>query len=204
MYKRQVKILGEFKKHGISNILALRGDINPDIPPKSDFKYASDLISFIKQHGDFDIAGACYPEGHMETDNLVTDVLNLKKKIEAGAEHLISQLFFDNSYFYSFLERTQIAGIDVPIEAGIMPVTNKGQIERMVSMCGASLPSKFAKMIQKYEHSPEALRDAGIAYAIDQIVDLVSNGVDGIHLYTMNNPYVAKRISEAVESIIRS
>lgn len=199
-----VKILGEFKKHGISNILALRGDINPDIPPKSDFKYASDLISFIKQHGDFDIAGACYPEGHMETDNLVTDVLNLKKKIEAGAEHLISQLFFDNSYFYSFLERTQIAGIDVPIEAGIMPVTNKGQIERMVSMCGASLPSKFAKMIQKYEHSPEALRDAGIAYAIDQIVDLVSNGVDGIHLYTMNNPYVAKRISEAVESIIRS
>ena len=183
-----VKILGEFKKHGISNILALRGDINPDIPPKSDF----------------DIAGACYPEGHMETDNLVTDVLNLKKKIEAGAEHLISQLFFDNSYFYSFLERTQIAGIDVPIEAGIMPVTNKGQIERMVSMCGASLPPKFAKMIQKYEHSPEALRDAGIAYAIDQIVDLVSNGVDGIHLYTMNNPYVAKRISEAVESIIRS
>ena len=199
-----VKILGEFKKHGISNILALRGDINPDIPPKSDFKYASDLITFIKQHGDFDIAGACYPEGHMETDNLVTDVLNLKKKIEAGAEHLISQLFFDNSYFYSFLERTQIAGIDVPIEAGIMPVTNKGQIERMVSMCGASLPPKFAKMIQKYEHSPEALRDAGIAYAIDQIVDLVSNGVDGIHLYTMNNPYVAKRISEAVESIIRS
>ena len=199
-----VKILGEFKKHGISNILALRGDINPDIPPKSDFKYASDLISFIKQHGDFDIAGACYPEGHMETENLVTDVLNLKKKIEAGAEHLISQLFFDNSYFYSFLERTQIAGIDVPIEAGIMPVTNKGQIERMVSMCGASLPSKFAKMIQKYEHSPEALRDAGIAYAIDQIVDLVLNGVDGIHLYTMNNPYVAKRISEAVESIIRS
>ena len=199
-----VKILGEFKKHGISNILALRGDINPDIPPKSDFKYASDLISFIKRHGDFDIAGACYPEGHMETENLVTDVLNLKKKIEAGAEHLISQLFFDNSYFYSFLERTQIAGIDVPIEAGIMPVTNKGQIERMVSMCGASLPPKFAKMIQKYEHSPEALRDAGIAYAIDQIVDLVSNGVDGIHLYTMNNPYVAKRISEAVESIIRS
>ena len=145
------------------------------------------------------LSGRTYGNG-----NLVTDVLNLKKKIEAGAEHLISQLFFDNSYFYSFLERTQIAGIDVPIEAGIMPVTNKGQIERMVSMCGASLPSKFAKMIQKYEHSPEALRDAGIAYAIDQIVDLVLNGVDGIHLYTMNNPYVAKRISEAVESIIRS
>ncbi len=199
-----VNILGELVDHGITNILALRGDINPDIEPKKDFKYASDLIEFIKKYGDFDIAGACYPEGHIETENIVTDVLNLKKKVDAGAEHLISQLFFDNDYFYSFLERTQIAGIDVPIEAGIMPVTNKSQIERMVSMCGASLPPKFAKMIQKYEHSPEALRDAGIAYAIDQIVDLVSNNVDGIHLYTMNNAYVARRISEAVESIIRS
>jgi len=199
-----VDILGKFVDHGITNILALRGDINPDIPPKKDFKYASDLIEFIKKYGDFDIAGACYPEGHIETENIVNDVLNLKKKVDAGAEHLISQLFFDNDYFYSFLERTQIAGIDVPIEAGIMPVTNKKQIERMVSMCGASLPPKFSKMIQKYEHSPEALRDAGIAYAIDQIVDLVSNNVAGIHLYTMNNAYVARRISEAVESIIRS
>lgn len=199
-----VNILNKFRDYGINNILALRGDINPDIPPKNDFKYASELITFIKEHGDFDIAGACYPEGHMETENLVNDVLNLKRKVDAGAEHLISQLFFDNSYFYSFFERTQIAGIDVPIEAGIMPVTNKKQIERMVSMCGASLPPKFTKMIQRYEHSPEALRDAGIAYAIDQIVDLVSSGVDGIHLYTMNNSYVARRISEAVESIIRS
>ncbi len=199
-----VDILGQLVDHKITNILALRGDINPDIPPKKDFKYASELIEFIKIYGDFDIAGACYPEGHIETENIVQDVLNLRKKVDAGANHLISQLFFDNDYFYSFLERTQIAGIDVPIEAGIMPVTNKKQIERMVSMCGASLPPKFAKMIQKYEHSPEALRDAGIAYAIDQIVDLVSNNVDGIHLYTMNNAYVAKRISEAVESIIRS
>ena len=200
------KVIGQLQKEGIENILALRGDIPQDgqFPLPGQYSHACELIEDIKKMGDFCIGAACYPEGHMETDNLVTDVLNLKKKIEAGAEHLISQLFFDNSYFYSFLERTQIAGIDVPIEAGIMPVTNKGQIERMVSMCGASLPSKFAKMIQKYEHSPEALRDAGIAYAIDQIVDLVSNGVDGIHLYTMNNPYVAKRISEAVESIIRS
>lgn len=199
-----VNILGQLIDNKITNILALRGDINPDIPPKKDFKYASELIEFIKKYGDFDIAGACYPEGHMETENIVQDVLNLRKKVDAGAEHLISQLFFDNNYFYSFLERTQIAGIDVPIEAGIMPVTNKKQIERMVSMCGASLPPKFTKMIQRYEHSPEALRDAGIAYAIDQIVDLVSNNVDGIHLYTMNNAYVARRISEAVESIIRS
>lgn len=199
-----INILNELKKHGITNILALRGDINPDIPIKKDFKYASELIEFIKEYGEFDIAGACYPEGHLEAENMVADVLNLKKKVDAGAQHLISQLFFDNSFFYSFLERTRIAGIDVPIEAGIMPVTNKAQIERMVTMCGASLPPKFVKMMQRYENSPEALRDAGIAYAVDQIVDLVSNGVDGIHLYTMNNSYVAKRISESVESIIRS
>ena len=197
-------ILEQFKAQGIENILALRGDIVPGVPIKHDFRYASDLVKFIKKHGDFDIAGACYPEGHMETEDIVTDVLNLKKKVDAGAQHLISQLFFDNSMFYSFIERTKIAGIKVPIEAGIMPVTNKTQIERMVAMCGASLPPKFTKMIQKYEHNPEALRDAGIAYAIDQIVDLVSNGVDGIHLYTMNNAYVATKITQAVENIIRS
>lgn len=198
-----LQILDEFKASGIENILALRGDINPDIPPKKDFKYASELIEFIKANGDFDIAGACYPEGHIECDNIIDDIHNLKKKVDAGAEHLISQLFFDNSCFYSFLEKIRIAGINVPVEAGIMPVVNKNQIERMVSLCGASLPSKFTKMMQRYEHSPEAIRDAGIAYAIDQIVDLVSNGVDGIHIYTMNNPYVARRISEAVESLIR-
>ncbi len=198
-----LQILDEFKASGIENILALRGDINPDIPPKKDFKYASELIEFIKANGDFDIAGACYPEGHIECDNIIDDIHNLKKKVDAGAEHLISQLFFDNSCFYSFLEKIRIAGINVPVEAGIMPVVNKNQIERMVSLCGASLPSKFTKMMQKYEHSPEAIRDAGIAYAIDQIVDLVSKGVDGIHIYTMNNPYVARRISEAVESLIR-
>ncbi len=198
-----LQILDEFKASGIENILALRGDINPDIPPKKDFRYASELIEFIKANGDFDIAGACYPEGHIECDNIIDDIHNLKKKVDAGAEHLISQLFFDNSCFYSFLEKIRIAGINVPVEAGIMPVVNKNQIERMVSLCGASLPSKFTKMMQKYEHSPEAIRDAGIAYAIDQIVDLVSNGVDGIHIYTMNNPYVARRISEAVESLIR-
>ena len=198
-----LQILDEFKASGIENILALRGDINPDIPPKKDFRYASELIEFIKANGDFDIAGACYPEGHIECDNIIDDIHNLKKKVDAGAEHLISQLFFDNSCFYSFLEKIRIAGINVPVEAGIMPVVNKNQIERMVSLCGASLPSKFTKMMQRYEHSPEAIRDAGIAYAIDQIVDLVSNGADGIHIYTMNNPYVARRISEAVESLIR-
>ncbi len=197
------EILKDFENHGIENILALRGDINPDIPPKKEFRYASELVEFIKSKGDFDIAGACYPEGHIETPDIVQDVLNLKKKVDAGASHLISQLFFDNSYFYSFVEKARIAGIDVPIEAGIMPVTNKKSIERMVSMCGASLPSKFTKIMQKYENKPEALRDAGIAYAVDQIVDLVSNGVEGIHLYTMNNSYVARKITEAVGSMLR-
>ncbi len=194
--------LDEIKSRGIENILALRGDRNPDIEPKTDFSHASDLITYIKSKGDFDIAGACYPECHPDADSLVDDIINLKKKVEAGASHLISQLFFDNSVFYEFREKTAIAGINVPIEAGIMPVVNKRQIERMVTTCGASLPRKFVRIMQKYEDNPEALRDAGIAYAVNQIVDLVASGVDGIHLYTMNNAYVARKISEAVSGII--
>lgn len=202
-YSREeiLAVLSELDKRGIENILALRGDINPDIPPKNEFRYASDLISFIKARGDYDVAGACYPEVHIEAKDMVEDIRNLKKKVDAGADHLITQLFFDNDAFYKFREKTQIAGIEVPIEAGIMPVMSKSQIERMVSMCGASLPSKFVKIMQRYEHNPEALRDAGIAYAIDQIVDLLANGVDGIHLYTMNNPYVAKKIAGAVQNL---
>lgn len=198
------EILEELKAKEIENILALRGDINPDIPPKTDFLHASDLITYIKAHGEFDIAGACYPEGHPDSDSQVDDIINLRKKVDAGAEHLISQLFFDNEYFYDFREKAAIAGINVPIEAGIMPVVNKNQIERIVTTCGASLPKKFVKIMQKYEHNPEALRDAGIAYAVNQIVDLAANGIDGIHLYTMNNAYVARKISEAVSGIINS
>jgi methylenetetrahydrofolate reductase (NADPH) len=188
---------------GVENILALRGDVNPDVPPQNDFCYASELVSYIKAHGAFSVSGACYPEGHQDSPTLVDDVLQLKKKVASGADHLISQLFFDNSHFYAFLERARIAGITVPIEAGIMPVTSKKQIEKMVVLCGASLPPKFTKMLQKYEHHPEALRDAGIAYAIDQIVDLISHNVDGIHLYTMNSPYIARKISEGVSSLLK-
>ena len=194
--------LDDFKAHGIENILALRGDYTDGVEPQKDFRYASELCAYIKSKGDFDVSGACYPEAHAESANEIEDVLNLKKKVDAGAGHLISQLFFDNALFYRFLERVKIARINVPIEAGIMPVTNKRQIERMVSLCGASLPPKFAKMMQRYESKPEALRDAGIAYAVEQIVDLLSNGVDGIHLYTMNNPYVAEKITRAVEKLL--
>ncbi len=195
-------ILERFKEANIENILALRGDINPDIPPKTDFKYASDLVSFIKEHGDFGISGACYPEVHAEAPDMITDILNLKKKVDAGAQTLVTQLFFENKAFYDFRDKVRIAGINVPISAGIMPVTNKSQIERMVTMCGASLPQKFTKMIQKYEFNQEALIDAGIAYAADQIVDLISNGVEGIHLYTMNNPYVARKITDMVGKLL--
>ncbi len=191
------------RAQGVEDIMALRGDHNPNLPPKTDFAHASDLVAFLRETGGFGISGACYPEGHVESPDLVSDILNLRKKVDAGAEPLISQLFFDNNLFYSFLERARIAGIQVPIQAGIMPVVNKKQIERMVSLCGASLPPKFVKMMSRYEDHPEALRDAGIAYAVDQIVDLVSNKVDGIHLYTMNNPDVARRISQSVSSLIR-
>ena len=194
-------ILKMLEEYGIENILALRGDINPDVEPKKDFRYASELVSFIKEKGDFGVSGACYPEGHIQSPSLVDDILNVKKKVDAGAEHLVSQPFFDNSYFYNFREKALIAGIKVPIEAGIMPVINKNQIERMVSMCGASLPPKFTKMCSRFADNPEALREAGIAYAIDQIIDLISNDVDGIHLYTMNNPYVAKKIFDAIETM---
>lgn len=193
--------LAQLRREGVEDILALRGDRVPGVPPKTDFPHASDLVAFLREQGGFSISGACYPEGHTEAPDLVQDVLNLRKKVDAGAEHLISQLFFDNSVFYSFVERARIAGVNVPIEAGIMPVVNAKQIQRMVSLCGASLPHKFTRMISRYEDNPEALRDAGIAYAVDQIVDLIAQGVQGIHLYTMNNPLVARRISEAVASL---
>lgn len=201
--KRDVlKMLDCFRDAGIENILALRGDVNPNFTPKNDFKYASDLISFIKENGDFNIIGACYPEGHIESPTIIEDIRNLKNKVDAGASQLITQIFFDNSYFYSFRERAIIAEINVPIEAGIMPVVNRKQIERMVTLCGVNLPKKFLSIMDKYENNPEAMRDAGIAYAVDQIVDLIAQGVEGIHLYTMNNPYIAHRIYEAINSLL--
>lgn len=194
--------LDEAKSRGIENILALRGDINPDITPIKQFSHASDLIPYIKTRGDFDVAGACYPEGHPDSETLDEDIENLRKKVDSGADHLITQLFFDNDYFYNFRDKAVKAGINVPIEAGIMPVVNKNQIERMVTTCGASLPHKFVKIMQKYGQNPEAMRDAGIAYAINQIVDLAASDVDGIHLYSMNNAYVARKISESVSGIL--
>ena len=196
-------LLAQLKGDGVENVLALRGDVNPDIPPKTDFAHASDLVAYIHARGDFGVSAACYPEGHLESPDLVSDIRHLKEKVDAGAQHLVSQLFFDNEDFFRFLERARIAGINVPIEAGIMPVLSQNSIRRMVSMCGASMPRKLTRILAKYGDHPVALREAGIAYAIDQISDLIAGGVDGIHLYTMNNPDVAKQIAGSISAIRR-
>ena len=201
-------VLEQFQGAGIENILALRGDKVEGKEPCNDFHHADELISVIHAFDShrtdgksFKIFGACYPELHPQSESVYSDIDFLKKKVDAGASHLLSQLFFDNEQFYRFLERCRIKGINVPIEAGIMPATNKKSIERMVSMTNAVLPKKFTDMMERYADCPEAIRDAGIAYAIDQIVDLVTHGVQGIHLYTMNNPHVARKIYEATKSL---
>lgn len=194
-------ILNELKQKKIENILALRGDNIPTVVPKQDFHYANDLVTFIREHGNFNIIGACYPETHSDARNAIEDIAHLKQKVDSGVNQLISQLFFDNNFFYTFVEKCAIAQIDVPIQAGIMPVVNKKQIDRIVKMSNVCLPSKFLKMMERFENNPEAIRDAGIAYAVNQIVDLVSQGVSGIHLYTMNNPYVAQKIRDATRSL---
>lgn len=196
-------ILTSLRDKGVMNILALRGDLKPGQEPKHDFEHASDLVTYIKAFDpEFFVSGACYPECHPDSPDFITDILDLKKKVECGAGHLISQLFFNNEDFYRFRERCVLAGIEVPIEAGIMPVTTKQSILRMVSMCGASIPAKLAKILNRFEDKPKALEEACIAYAIDQIVDLISNDVDGIHLYTMNKPYIANRIFSVIEPMI--
>ena len=196
-------LLAGLEADGVENVLALRGDISPDRPPCTDFAHASQLTAYIRERGGFGISGACYPEGHPESPDLVSDIRHLKEKVDAGAEHLVSQLFFDNDDFFRFLERCRIAGINVPIEAGIMPVLNRKSIERMVSLCGASLPRKLTRLLARYGDHPQALREAGLAYAVDQIADLIAGGVDGIHLYTMNNPDVARQIAGSISAIRR-
>lgn len=189
-------------QEGMQNILALRGDRNPNVPEKDEFKHASDLIAYLKEKDDFCIAGACYPECHPESENRAIEMRNLKKKVDAGAEVLLSQLFFDNDRFFRFEEDCRIAGIDVPVIPGIMPVINAAQIQRMVTMCGASFPERFQKIIDKYADNKEALFDAGMSYALSQIIDLLTSDIDGIHLYTMNNPVVAGKICEGIRHII--
>lgn len=198
-------ILQELKDANVENVLALRGDKPRGVSSKelinNQYKYASDLIEHIGKFGGFSIGGACYPEYHTEATDRVSDLRNLRSKVNGGTDFLITQLFLDNNYFYDFKEKLDLMDITVPVSAGIMPVINKKQIERITSLCGTNIPDKFKRILNKYEHNPEALKDAGIAYATEQIIDLLSSGVDGIHLYTMNKPEVARRIIEPISSM---
>ena len=195
-------ILQSLDRVGVHQILALRGDIFPDVAPKDDFTYATDLIEYIKTEAPhFDIIGACYPEGHPDSPNQISDIQNLKKKVDAGCSSLVTQLFFDNERFYDFQERCTLAGIEVPIHAGIMPILNRNQALRLLKTCeNIKLPRKFRAILDKYEHDTESLRSAGLAYAIDQIVDLVTQDVAGVHLYTMNNAATAHHIYQATHT----
>ncbi len=198
--------LDEYRALGIENILALRGDRPRDYDGElfPGFSYASELVGAIREYGGFCVGGACYPERHPESPDVDADLDILKIKIDAGADFLVTQMFFDNDAFYAFRDRAVKKGITKPITAGIMPLTNAGQIQRMAILSGgASMPSKFTRMLAKYQDNPTALKQAGIAYAVDQITDLVSNDVDGIHLYTMNKPDTAARIVTVINSLFQ-
>jgi len=200
-----IDTLDRLKANQVQNIMVLRGDITPTMTPKEDFKHASDLAAFIKQYdSSFNLLGACYPEGHYQAESLEQDIENLKIKIDSGVDHLVTQLFFDNDKFYAFREKAERAGINVPIEAGIMPITNLHQIERTVALSGASVPAKLSRLFSRYSDNPKALFDAGIFYATEQIMDLIDHDVRGIHLYTMNNVETATRISDAIQNVLEA
>ena len=201
--EKVAETIADLDKVGVQKILALRGDIIPDVEPQKDFRYVTDLIEFIKEQAPhFDIVGACYPEGHPDSPNQISDIQNLKKKVDAGCSSLVTQLFFDNERFYDFQDKCTLAGIDVPIHAGIMPILNRNQALRLLKTCeNIHLPRKFKAILDKYEHDPESLRAAGLAYAVDQIVDLVTQDVAGVHLYTMNNAETAKYIHQATHAL---
>lgn len=194
--------LDRLHKVGIKNILALRGDKTPGVEPCGDYAFASDLMLDIREQGGFYVAGACYPEGHPDSATLAVDMDGLKAKQNAGVGHLVSQLFFDNGKFFRFLNLARKKGINCPIEAGVMPIVRKEQIERTIALSSASLPAEFSKMVTKYADDTDAFFDAGIEYAVRQIRDLIEGGVDGIHLYAMNNTEVALRVREGLDDLL--
>lgn len=195
-------VLEELKRRGIENVLALRGDIPKEGRPAHDYQYASELIREIKQNGDFCIGAACYPEGHVESVNKTEDITYLKEKVEAGCDFVTTQMFFDNNILYNYLYRIRERGITVPVVAGIMPVTNASQIRRICQMSGTYLPSRFKAVVDRFGDKPAAMKQAGIAYATEQIIDLIANGVNGIHIYSMNKPDVAERIQASLSEIL--
>ena len=202
-------IVGEIKKLqscGVENILALRGDIPQNAPPREQwhYHYACELVAEIKSIApDLCIGGACYPEGHVERTSYADDIKNLKTKVDAGCDFLTTQMFFDNGIFYNFLYKIRSAGIDVPVVAGIMPVANLRNVKRSCELSGTELPYRFKQIIDRFGENPAAMKQAGTAYAIEQIIDLIANGVNNIHIYTMNKPDVAAAIQSGLSEIIK-
>ena len=199
-------VINKLKENNIENILALRGDIPQDVnfPLPNHYRYACELIEDIKTQGDFCIGAACYPEGHVECEHKKEDIMNLKTKVDCGVDFLTTQMFFDNNILYNFLYRIREKGITVPVLPGIMPVTNKKQIQRIGGMSGTQLPERFKAIVDRFGDNPKAMQQAGIAYATDQIIDLFANGISHIHVYTMNKPEIASAIMANLSEIIKA
>ena len=200
------KVIHNLKEQGIENILALRGDIPSDMPfpDKGRFRYAYELVEEIRKHGDFCIGAACYPEGHVENEHKEDDIRYLKQKVDSGVDFLTTQMFFDNDIHYNFLYRIREAGITVPVLPGIMPITSASQMKRSQELSGTIFPRRFLAILDRFGSSPGAMRQAGIAYATDQIIDLLANGVKNIHIYTMNKPDAAAAIMGNLSEIIKA
>ncbi len=196
------RVLDDMRTSGLHNVLALRGDLPKDGNIQQDFTYASELVTFIHDQGDFCVGAACYPEGHPECPSRQQDMDNLRRKVDAGVDFLTTQMFFDNALLYNFLYRMQRAGIRVPVCAGIMPICDPKQVARAVKLSGSMMPPRFAAIADRFSSSPAAMTQAGIAFATDQIVDLIANGVTNIHLYTMNKPWIARAIMANLSDIL--
>jgi len=195
----------KMRAEGIENVLALRGDAAAGGEDRSgwDYHYAVDLVRELREFGGFCVGGACYPEGHPESPSQAEDIARLKEKVDAGCEFLTTQMFFDNNIYYNFLYKAREAGIRVPVAAGIMPVTNAKQIQRIVALSGTVLPQRFRYILDRFGGNPNAMKQAGIAYATEQIVDLFANGVPAVHVYSMNNASVAEKIQSNLSEILR-
>ena len=196
--------LTELKEKGVENILALRGDLQEGFTPSHDYAHAADLVRDIREFGDFSIGGACYPEGHTESKSMSEDIAYIKEKVDAGCEFLITQMFFDNSILYNFLYKVREQGITVPVVPGIMPVTNGKQIQKITSLSGTYLPARFKAIVDRFGAEPAKMKQAGVIYATEQIIDLFANGVNHVHVYTMNQPEVAAGILSSLSEVLRS
>lgn len=197
------EMIQKFKEYGFENVMALRGDIPEGGAPYDDYHYASELVADIKSQGGFCIGGACYPDGHVECAHKDDDIRNLKRKVDAGVDFLTTQMFFDNAEFFNFLYRLREQDIRVPVLAGIMPITNQKQLGRSVALSGTTVPTRFKEIVDKFGEHPEAMKQAGIIYATEQIIDLIANDVKHIHVYSMNKPDVAEAIQRNLSEILK-